>query len=90
VATVSSGNVFADLGFENPTEERLKADLVMRITDEIERRGLSQSGAGRIMGLSQPDVSKMRVAQPKPFAHDPRPPQNAESEHPGPRNGDRP
>lgn len=59
VATVSSGNVFADLGFENPTEERLKADLVMRITDEIERRGLSQSGAGRIMGLSQPDVSKM-------------------------------
>ncbi len=59
VATISSGNVFADLGFENPAEAKLKADLVIGITHEIERRRLSQADAGRIMGLSQPDVSKM-------------------------------
>ena len=40
VALVSSGNVFADLGFENAAEMRLKSDLVIGITDEIERRGL--------------------------------------------------
>ncbi len=57
--TVSSGNVFADLGFENPAEEKLKADLVAGIADVIARRSLSQSTAARLMGLSQPDVSKL-------------------------------
>lgn len=59
VATRSSGNVYADLGFDDPTEESLKADLVIGIIDEIERRGLSQKAAARLMGLSQPDVSKL-------------------------------
>ncbi|AWN46532.1 transcriptional regulator [Methylobacterium terrae] len=59
VATCSSGNVYADLGFEDPTEESLKADLVIGIIDEIERRGLSQTAAARLMGVSQPDVSKL-------------------------------
>lgn len=56
---VSSGNVFADLGFENPAEERLKADLVIGIGQEIARRRLSQSAAARLLGISQPDVSKL-------------------------------
>ena len=59
VATFSSGNVFEDLGYANPAEAKLKADLVISITHEIERRRLSQAEAGRLMGLSQPDVSKM-------------------------------
>ncbi len=58
-ATPSSGNVYADLGFDDPTEESIKADLVMGIMDEIERRGLSQTAAARLMGLSQPDLSKL-------------------------------
>ena len=58
-AVFGSGNVFADLGFENPAEERLKADLVIGITDVIERRELSQSAAAKLMGVSQPDVSKL-------------------------------
>jgi hypothetical protein len=29
----SSGNVFADLGFDNPEEEQLKAQLVREIRD---------------------------------------------------------
>lgn len=58
-ATIGSGNVFADLGFDNPAEEQLKADLVSGLAAEIERRGLSQAAAGRLVGLSQPDVSKL-------------------------------
>ena len=37
----------------------LKADLVIGIADEIARRGLSQTAAAKLMGLSQPDVSKL-------------------------------
>lgn len=59
VATPSSGNVYADLGFADPTEESLKADLVVRIIDEIEGRRLTQAAAARLLGLSQPDVSKL-------------------------------
>lgn len=59
VATHGSGNVYADLGFDDPIEESIKADLVMGIMDEIERRGLSQTAAARLMGISQPDVSKL-------------------------------
>jgi hypothetical protein len=33
-----SGNVFADLGFEHPEEEKLKARLVREIRDIIKRR----------------------------------------------------
>lgn len=58
-ATIGSGNIFADLGFDNPAEEKLKADLVSGIAQEIERRSLSQTAAGRLIGLSQPDVSKL-------------------------------
>ena len=59
VALISSGNVFADLGFENAAEMRLKSDLVIGISDEIERRGLSQTAAAKLMGIGQPDVSKL-------------------------------
>jgi hypothetical protein len=34
-----SGNVFADLGFERPEEELLKAQLVREIRGIIKRRG---------------------------------------------------
>lgn len=54
-----SGNVFADLGLENPDSERLKADLVLVIGDRIEELGLSQTKAAHLIGLSQPDVSKL-------------------------------
>ncbi len=59
VVIAGSGNVFADLGLENPAEEKLKAELVSGLADEIERRKLSQTAAARLIGLSQPDVSKL-------------------------------
>jgi predicted XRE-type DNA-binding protein len=55
----SSGNVFADLGFKNPEEELFKANLVLLLRREIEQTGLTQQEAADIMGLKQPDVSKL-------------------------------
>ena len=55
--TISSGNVFADLGFAEPDTELVKADLVHAITTVIEQRGLTQVEAADLMGIKQPNVS---------------------------------
>ncbi|MCZ0945500.1 MAG: helix-turn-helix transcriptional regulator [Gammaproteobacteria bacterium] len=54
-----SGNVFADLGFPDADAHLVKADLVSRIDDIVRNRGLTQTEAARLMGLSQPDVSRL-------------------------------
>jgi predicted XRE-type DNA-binding protein len=54
-----SGNVFADLGFERPEEELLKAQLVREIRAIIKRRGLTQAKSAELLGLKQPDVSAL-------------------------------
>ena len=46
--TASSGNVFADLGFDNPEEELLKAKLVREIRGIIKRRKLTLTKAAAI------------------------------------------
>ncbi len=57
--TRGSGNIFADLGFENPEEELLKAQIVMHLRNLIEERKLNQVKSGELLGLKQPDVSKL-------------------------------
>jgi predicted XRE-type DNA-binding protein len=57
--TRGSSNVFADLGFERPEEELLKAQLVRKIRDILKRRKLTQAKAGELLGLKQPDVSTL-------------------------------
>ena len=57
--TPSSGNVFADLGFDNPEEELLKAELVRKIRGLLKRRRLTQMQASEALGLAQPDVSAL-------------------------------
>ncbi len=54
-----SGNVFADLGFDRPEEELLKAQLVREIRDILKRRRLTQAKAAELLGLKQPDVSAL-------------------------------
>ena len=53
----SSGNVFADLGLPNPDEEQLKAHLTLQIYRIIRARKLTQTEAGEIIGVAQPQVS---------------------------------
>lgn len=56
---LGSGNVFADLGLPNPEEEFLKAKLVAKIAEVIERREMTQAQAGEVIGLPQSKVSEL-------------------------------
>jgi len=57
---VGSGNVFADLGFENAEEELTKASLTAAIAKAIKRRRFkNQSVAAGVLGIDQPKVSKL-------------------------------
>jgi predicted XRE-type DNA-binding protein len=57
--TLSSGNVFADLGITNPDEADTKAELAIQINRVIGRRGLTQVQAAKVLGISQPKVSAL-------------------------------
>ena len=57
--TPSSGNVYADLGYENPEEMLLKAHLVMRLSQAIKAKGLNQYQAAEVLGIDQPKVSAL-------------------------------
>ena len=54
-----SGNVFADLGLPDAEAHMLEAELVTRIDEIIRWRGLKQVEAAKLLGLSQPDVSRL-------------------------------
>jgi predicted XRE-type DNA-binding protein len=55
----SSGNIFADLGLPNAEEHLIKAHIALIIKKNVERQDLSQSAAAVLMGIAQPDVSKL-------------------------------
>jgi predicted XRE-type DNA-binding protein len=56
----SSGNVFADLGFENAEELNTKLRLSVVINRILEERKLTQTEAARVLGVNQPKVSALR------------------------------
>jgi predicted XRE-type DNA-binding protein len=57
VVEESSGNVFADLGLQNPEQELLKAQLTLQIYRILRDRKLTQVQAGVVLGIKQPHVS---------------------------------
>jgi predicted XRE-type DNA-binding protein len=56
---VGSGNVFEDLGLPNAEEHLVKAQLVFKIQAIMKQRGLKQAELAGLLGIRQPDVSKM-------------------------------
>ncbi|MBZ9925015.1 helix-turn-helix domain-containing protein [Mesorhizobium sp. BR1-1-4] len=56
-ADISSGNVFADLGFDDPEEELLKAELTRKIRAIIKRRRLTKAKSAEMLGMKQLEVS---------------------------------
>jgi predicted XRE-type DNA-binding protein len=56
---VGSGNVFADIGLPNSEEHLIKAQLVYKIDGIMRQRALKQVEAAKLLGVKQPDVSKM-------------------------------
>ena len=68
--TKGSGNVFADLGFEDAAEYKAKADLAMEVIQIIEKRKLTQKEAASLIGAKQPDISKLKGGNLKGFTID--------------------
>lgn len=52
-------SAFHELGLERPDELAAKSRLMTLVADEIRKRGLTQSAAGEILGLDQPNVSAL-------------------------------
>lgn len=59
--TRGSGNVFLDLGFSKDEAENLKlrAELMMKIEDYFRVSGMTQVGAAKRLGLSQPRLNDL-------------------------------
>ena len=68
--TRGSGNVFADLGFENADDMLRKADIVIALQRSIAARGLSQTAAAKRIGIAQPDLSKLLRGHTDGFSYD--------------------
>lgn len=54
-----SGNVFADPGLPDADLHLVKAELVRRIDAIVRQRGITQTETARLLGLSQPDMSRL-------------------------------
>ena len=55
----SSGNIFADLGLPDADTHFLKAQIVAELSRLTNERNLTQAKAGLLMGVSQPEVSRL-------------------------------
>ena len=63
-----SGNVFADIGLPDAGEHLIKAKLVFKIDALMQERGLKQIEAAKLLGVKQPDISKMLRGDFKQFS----------------------
>jgi predicted XRE-type DNA-binding protein len=67
---VGSGNIFADLGLPDANTHFLKAQIVSEIYRLTNERKLTQARAGKLMGITQPEVSRMFKGQFREYAVD--------------------
>jgi predicted XRE-type DNA-binding protein len=56
-------NVYEQLGFPDAKEMLVKAQLVTQIAEILRERGWSQQQAAKVLGLTQPKLSKMLRGQ---------------------------
>jgi predicted XRE-type DNA-binding protein len=58
-----SKNVYAQMGFPDAAEMLVKAQLVTKIAEILRHREWSQQQAAKVLGLTQPKLSKMLRGQ---------------------------
>lgn len=58
--TLSSGNVFKDLGLPEPEEKLAKAELAYKINGLIAARGMIQKEASVSLGISRYKMTQLR------------------------------
>lgn len=67
---VSSGNVFADIGFKDSEERLLKAKLAIKIAQLVAKKGWTQTQTAERTALDQPKVSRLLRGQLSGFSAD--------------------
>ena len=67
---MGSSNIFADLGLPDADAHLLKAQIVSEIYRLVSERKLRQGEAGKLMGISQPEVSRMFKGQFREYSID--------------------
>ncbi len=65
---IGSRNVFKDIGVPNPEEHLVKAQLVFKIDAILKERHLKQVDVADLLGIRQPDVSKMLRGEFRQFS----------------------
>jgi predicted XRE-type DNA-binding protein len=55
----SSGNVFADLGLQNPNELLIKADMTDRISEIISTRQLTETEAAELLEIDRSNLAAL-------------------------------
>ena len=68
--TRGSGDVFADIGLSQPQEALAKACIVETIAGLLTRRGISQQEAARLVGLTQPQISRLMRGDTREFSYE--------------------
>lgn len=63
-------NIFADLGLPDAGTHFLKAQIVSEIYRLTQARKLTQAQAGKLMGISQPEVSRLFKGNFREYAVD--------------------
>ena len=54
-----SNNVFKDIGVSDPERALIRAKIMIRVTEIINERNLTQAQAGKILNLTQSKVSNL-------------------------------
>jgi predicted XRE-type DNA-binding protein len=60
----SSGNIFADLGLPNSSQDLLKAQLILQVHRLLKQRGMTQTDAAKLLRTTQPQVSALMGLKP--------------------------
>lgn len=68
--TMSSGNIFKDLGFPNPDEELAKVKLASKINRLIEDKGFTQKQAANFLGIGRSKMTELRNGRVGKFSID--------------------
>jgi predicted XRE-type DNA-binding protein len=70
--TKGSDNVFRDIGFTEGEAEnlRLRSELMIRIEDFVEKSGLTQQEAARVLGITQPRLNLLLKGKIDKFSLD--------------------
>jgi predicted XRE-type DNA-binding protein len=70
--TVSSGNVFADLGFDSAEAQvlALRADLMIELEKQLKAQRLTQTAAAKVLGVSQSRISDLMRGKAENFSLD--------------------